>query len=179
MKSSFNLVPFSVNTAPEFEINGNIEHHNNNNKLEIEYKLTGNLSQLIIPEHKHSPTRQYNLWENTCFEFFLGIKDSSKYWEFNLSPAGHWNVFRFDDYRQDIAEEITFDALPFKVIQQYNLLYLNLEFNLYQIINAEQNLEVGITTVIEDKEKQLSYWALTHTQKVADFHDRNSFLINL
>lgn len=177
MKSSFKLVPFSVDNAPKIEITGEIGHHNN--QLEIEYKLTGNLSQLIIPKDKDAPNRQYNLWEHTCFEFFLGIKDSPKYWEFNLSPAGHWNVFRFDNYRQDIAEEMTFNALPFQVTQQSNLLYLNLEFNLSQIIDAEQNLEVGITTVIEDQDRQLSYWALTHPQTVADFHDRNSFLINL
>ncbi len=177
MKSSFNLVPFSVDNAPKIEITGDIKHHNN--QLEIEYKLTGDLSQLIIPKDKDTPNRQYDLWEHTCFEFFLGIKDLSKYWEFNLSPAGHWNVFCFENYRQDIAEEMTFNILPFQVTQQANKLDLNLEFNLGQIIDAEQNLEVGITTVIEDKEKQLSYWALTHPKTAADFHDRNSFLINL
>ena len=177
MKSSFNLVPFLANTAPEIEINGHIERHHN--QLEIEYKLTGNLSQLIIPKHTENKIRQYDLWEHTCFEFFLGIKDLPKYWEFNLSPAGHWNVFRFDNYRQDIAEEMTFDALPFQVTRQSNLLDLNLEFNLDHIIDAEQNIEVGITTVIEDKKKQLSYWALTHPKTVADFHDRDGFVINL
>lgn len=177
MKSSFNLVPFSLNTAPAVNIGGGIERRNN--QLKIEYKLTGNLSQLIVAQHAHNPNRQYNLWQHTCFEFFLGIKDSNKYWEFNLSPAGHWNVFYFANYRQNIAEETAFDSLPFKITQQSDLLQLNLEFNLDRIISPKQNLEIGITTVVEDQEQTLSYWALSHPAKEADFHERDSFLINL
>ena len=124
MKSSFNLVPFSANTAPTVNISGEIERQNN--QLKIEYQLRGNLSQLIIAKHVNSPTRQYNLWEHTCFEFFLGIKDSTNYWEFNLSPAGHWNVFYFANYRQDIAEEMLFNSLPFQIKQQSNLLKIDL-----------------------------------------------------
>ena len=177
MKSSFNLVPFSLNTAPAVNISGEIERHNN--QLKIEYKLTGNLSQLIIAEHARTPHRQYNLWEHTCFEFFLGIKDSTNYWEFNLSPAGHWNIFYFANYRQNIAEEMAFDALPFQVRQESDLLQLNLEFNLDRIISPQQNLEIGITTVVEDQEQTLSYWALSHPAKEADFHHRDTFMINL
>ena len=177
MKSSFSLVPFSLNTAPAVNISGEIEGQNS--QLKIEYKLRGNLSQLIIAKHANNPTRRYNLWEHTCFEFFLGIKDSTKYWEFNLSPAGHWNVFYFADYRQDIAEEMAFDALPFQIKQQSNLLQLNLEFNLDRIISPQQNLEIGMTTVVEDQEQTLSYWALSHPAKEADFHRRDSFLIKM
>ena len=177
MKSSFNLVPFSLNTAPAINISGEIERQNN--QLKIEYQLTENLSQLIIPQQAHSPTRQYNLWEHTCFEFFLGLKDSTKYWEFNLSPAGHWNIFYFADYRQDIAEEIAFNSLPFQVRQQSDLLQIKLEFNLDRIILPKQNLEIGITTVVEDQEQTLSYWALSHPAKEADFHHRDAFIINL
>ncbi len=177
MKSSFNLVPFSLNTAPAVNISGVIERQNN--QLKIEYKLTGNLSQLIIAEHTNTPTRQYNLWEHTCFEFFLGIKDLTKYWEFNLSPAGDWNIFYFANYRQNIAEEMAFDSLPFQIKQQSDILQLNLEFNLDRIISPQQNLEIGITTVVEDQEQTLSYWALSHPTKEADFHHRDTFIINL
>lgn len=177
MKSSFNLVPFSLNTAPAVNIRGEIDRHNN--QFKIEYKLIGNLSQLIIAQHAPTPNRQYGLWKHTCFEFFLGIKDSTKYWEFNLSSAGHWNVFYFTDYRQDIAEEMAFNSLPFQVKQQSDLLHLNLEFNLDRIISPKQNLEVGITTVVEDQEQTLSYWALSHPAKEADFHHRHAFIINL
>ena len=41
-------------------------------------------------------------------------------------------------------------------------LRLNLAVDLDKIISCETDLEVGITTVVEDKQQQLSYWALTH-----------------
>ena len=176
MKHGFTLVPFTVNYAPEIEITGAIARQNN--RLKIVYRLAGT-SQVIIPEATDKPTRQYDLWEHTCFEFFLRLENSTKYWEFNLSPAGHWNVFRFPNYRQDIAEEMTFASLPFQVSRQADLLQLDLEVNLDKIIAGDRQLEVAITTVIEDKERRLSYWALTHPGTEADFHHPDSFIIKL
>ena len=177
MKSSFTLIPFRPNTAPEIAITGNINRWEH--QLQIEYQLTGKLAQILIPQPVKLPTRQYDLWQHTCLELFLGIKDTTKYWEFNLSPAGHWNIFYFNNYRQNIAEEMAFKALTFPVFFQKNTLTLNLKVNLDKIIVPQQDLAVGITAVIEDQAQQLSYWALSHLQQEADFHDRNSFLINL
>ena len=177
MKSSFKLVPFSAKTAPEIMITGNIERQDN--QLQIEYYLTGKLAQILLPHPAKHVARQYDLWQHTCLELFLGIKDTTKYWEFNLSPAGHWNVFYFENYRQDIAEEIAFDALPFQMVLQGNTLLLDLSIDLDKIIFSQHNLEVGITSVIENQSQQLSYWALSHPKSEADFHDRNSFTIDL
>ncbi|MGF1588456.1 MAG: DOMON-like domain-containing protein [Pleurocapsa sp.] len=176
MKSTFDLSPFTRNTAPTVNISGNIERQNN--QLKILYRLEGS-SQIIIPQIVNSPTRQDNLWEHTCCELFIGLQNSTKYWEFNLSPAGDWNVFRFPDYRQYIAEEMVFDSLPFRVLQQADWLQLQLEVNLNKIIPPEQSLKVGVTTVIEDRERQLSYWALTHPAPEANFHHRDSLIIDL
>ncbi|WP_019505159.1 DOMON-like domain-containing protein [Pleurocapsa sp. PCC 7319] len=176
-QSDFCLKPFAVNTTPELEITGSI--FRKLNQLQIKYLLAGNLASIVIPPLNKTPTRQRDLWEHTCLEFFLGLKDSPKYWEFNLSPSGDWNVFRFANYRQNIAEELAFNSLFFAILQQTNSCQLNLEVDLNQIIDPEQNLEVGITAVIENQQQQLSYWALTHTTSVADFHQRDSFIINL
>ena len=175
MKLDFSLVPFAADDSPAVKITGNIERQNN--LLIITYKLLG-ASIIIIPETT-TPIRQFDLWEHTCLELFLGLKDSTKYWEFNLSPIGHWNIFRFLDYRTNISEEMAFTALPFQVSPQNNYLQLNLQVNLDQIISPQQDLEVGITAVVEDRRKQLSYWALTHPAEEADFHSRNSFMIHL
>ena len=172
---SFTLIPWAIDTAPAVEITGAIALQSS--RLKIIYRLAGT-SQVIVPAATEKPTRQYDLWEHTCFEFFLKLADSTKYWEFNLSPAGHWNVFRFLDYRQNIAEEMAFVTLPFQVLLQNNSLLLNLEVELDKIISSESDLEVGITTVVEDKQ-QLSYWALTHPGTEADFHHRDSFIIKL
>jgi hypothetical protein len=175
MKSNFSLIPFSPNTSPSVQITGNIERQHN--QLKIEYRLAG--PQILLPKTSNTPTRQLNLWQHTCCEFFLGLQDSTQYWEFNLSPAGHWNIYRFLDYRQDLVEEIAFDSLPFQVLPENDTLQLKLQVNLNKIITPEQSLQVGITTVIEDRESQISYWALTHPAKEADFHLRNSYLLKL
>lgn len=172
--NSFTLIPFDRDAAPSIGVTGKIER--DNNELKIEYNLQKSL--VIIPEAANNFTRQFDLWEHTCFEFFLGIKDSSQYWEFNLSPSGNWNVFRFPDYRQDIAEEMAFDKLPFQVLQD-NSLQVMAKIDLDKIIAPEQNIDVGITTVVEDGDANLSYWALSHPGKEADFHLRDSFAIAL
>ena len=174
--TNFSLVPFDSDTAPAIAIDGEIEREHD--RLSIEYQLKGT-SQIIVPQKSDLPTRQYDLWEHTCFECFLRLQDSTKYWEFNLSPAKHWNVFRLSDYRQGLVEEMIFNALPFKVSIENDSLLLNLTVDLDKIISSKAELEVGVTTVVEDKQQQLSYWALTHPVKEPDFHHPDSFIIKL
>jgi hypothetical protein len=188
MKANFALIPFATNTAPDIEITGAIERQDN--QLNIEYKLVSKLQArspreinsplpMIIPTIAPTPTRQRDLWEHTCCEFFLGLPDSTQYWEFNLSPSGHWNVYRLLDYRQNLTEEPAFDALPFQMSQEENYWQLQLEVDLPKIIPPEQNLAVGITAVIEERPNQLSYWALSHPGKEPDFHHRDAFILEL
>jgi hypothetical protein len=95
------------------KITGCIARHAN--QLNLRYTLFGDLTEVAIAPSSDTPMRKHELWEDTCFEFFLGIKDSQRYWEFNLSPAGHWNVYRFDGYRQGMQEETAFMRFPFSV----------------------------------------------------------------
>jgi hypothetical protein len=111
-----------------------------------------------------------------CFEFFLGLKDSDQYREFNLSPAGHWNVYCFKAYRQEMQEELAFLSLPFFVRKHSDALLLDLNLNLDMIVPAEHALEVAISAV---RSGNVTCWALTHPGPEADFHRRDSFIIEL
>jgi len=181
----FSLIPFPDNCPhPEIEITGQIERLDQ--QLSINFQLTGEIEKIAITSPDANPSRRKELWQTTCFEFFLGLKGSPKYWEFNLSPAGHWNIYRFDDYREGMAEELAFQSLPFLVKIQYDSLTLSLYLNLEGIICPTQDLEVAITTVIQSKVNYLisekdaiTYWALTHVAQEADFHQRESFILNL
>ncbi|QLE41575.1 DOMON-like domain-containing protein [Nostoc sp. C052] len=174
----FSLQPFpSTKSLPNLKITGNISR--NANQLAIYYSLGGDLKEIAISSPSNAPSRKYELWEDTCFEFFLGIKDSQRYWEFNLSPAGHWNVYRFDGYRQGMQEEIAFEKLPFSVQNQTDALVLALDVDLDKIISANQEIEIGITTVIKYRVGEVTYWALTHRGVEADFHRRDSFIVKL
>ena len=173
---SFSLVPFD-HTNNELKIEGNIKRKQN--VLNVSFRLVGNLDTIVILSPNNSPTRQHELWKNTCFEFFIGIKDTSQYWEFNLAPTGDWNIYHFQDYRQGMAEAQEFSSLPFFVERRTHFWQLNLELDLSPIIAIEQDLEIGVTAVIKFKTGQLSYWALTHSAAEADFHQRDSFVIQL
>ena len=111
------------------------------------------------------------------FRILPGRKDSPPYWEFNLSPAGDWNVYRFTDYRQGLAEEPAFASLPFVVHRSPEALRLTLEVDLARIVPADLPLEVAIAAVIQAPDGRLTYWALTHPGPQPDFHRRDGFLI--
>jgi len=126
-----------------------------------------------------APGRRHGLWEGTCFELFLGLKDSPRYWEFNLSPAGHWNVYRFESYRQGMVEETAITALPLRVQRREDSLSMALELDLRAIVPAGRALEAAIAAVLKSREDEASYWALTHPGPEADFHRRDGFILEL
>jgi hypothetical protein len=182
--NSFTLKPFpTANSLPGMsvpssfanEINGTIDRQDG--MVSIEYRLSGDLNALEIPLLAALPTRKDRLWETTCFEFFLGIPGDRNYWEFNLSPAGDWNIFHLDDYRQGLREELAFTSLPVKIDRQPNLLSLVVELDLSKIVAVERSIEISISTVIKPRHGEISYWALTHCGAEADFHLRDSFMI--
>jgi hypothetical protein len=175
---NFALRPFSTESnLPQIEINGRVNRKDN--VLSIEYQLFGDLNSISIAPPANPPSRQFHLWEATCFEFFIGIPGDANYWEFNLSPSGDWAIFALDDYRQGLRDETAFTSLPFKVDRYPNYITLSLEFDLSELVFLEQDLEMSVTTVIKSSQNELSYWAITHSGKEADFHLRDSFVIKI
>lgn len=185
MNDRFCLQPFSppksqqatASLLPDLEITGNIARCVNT--LALTYELIDPLAEVIIPPLADKPVRKNDLWQKTCFEFFLGIKNFERYWEFNLSPAGHWNIYHFDAYRQGMQEEIAFTSLPFRIQNQSDALLLTLELDLAKLVQADQTLTVAISTVIKHRNSKLTYWALIHPGPEADFHRRDSFIVEL
>jgi hypothetical protein len=176
--NEFKLVPFQTqDLLPNIELSGRIDRQNE--LLSIEYQLQGDLDAIAIDPVNNTPSRKIELWTATCVEFFIGIPGKSDYWEFNLSPSGDWNVFHLDDYRQGLQNELAFITLPFTIDRQANSLLLTLTLDLSNIIPTEREIEISVTTVIESRQHQISYWALTHTGTEADFHRRDSFIIKI
>ena len=172
------LRPFRDNTPPSgLALTATVSRQMN--VVAIQYSLVGDLSELAIPAPTLVPCRKNNLWEGTCFEFFLAARHSPRYWEFNLSPAGHWNVYRFAAYRQGMQEETSFALLLPAVRRQADSLSLSLEADLGQITQADQAIEVAISAVLEGRDGQPTYWALAHCGPQADFHRRDSFIVEL
>lgn len=149
------------------------------NRLAIHYELLGHLNDVALPMPADMPARKNALWEETCFELFIAVGASSRYLEFNLSPAGHWNVFRFAGYRKEMQEDTAYGLLPFSVRRKSGVLSLSLEIALEGILHKDQALEVGISAVIKYRDGMTSYWSLSHPDVQADFHRRDGFLIEL
>jgi len=177
-EQSFCLQPFpSASSLAHLRITGSIARRSN--RLAIRYALRGHLAGFAIPVFADIPARREKLWKETCFEFFLAVKNSPRYWEFNLSPAGDWNVYRFAGYRQGMQEEPAFASLPFSFETRPEFLVLALELDLDRIVQAGQPLEVAISAVIKPGKGEATHWALTHGAQQADFHRRDSFVIQL
>lgn len=175
---NFNLVEFGAGDSPsDLKVSGTIKR--SSHILCLDYRLYDPKAAVLIPPQSKHPLRKHDLWEETCFEFFLRIKDCEPYWEFNLSPSGHWNIYHFDTYRQGMKEEMAFANLPFKFNDRADSLSLQVTIDLQAIVRPEQILEIAVSTVVEFKDGNIAYWALVHPGTQADFHDRDSFKLDL
>ena len=175
-RQSFSLIPFSVQDTPNLTITG--EAARRSNIIYIRFVLAGNLGAVALPALNAAPTRKDELWRTTCFEFFVAIKNMPQYWEFNMSPSGDWNVYVMDAYRQvGMREETRIEQMPFKVQKEKDCLSLEMAINLDAIIASEKLIEVGVACVIQMKNGKETYWALLHPRSEADFHARESFVI--
>jgi hypothetical protein len=174
----FSLIPFPVQDTPNLAINGSIAR--SNNILSIHYILAGNLEDIYLPTPINNPTRKDELWQRTCFEFFIAESESSQYWEFNLSPSGDWNVYVMGAYRQvNMREETRIQRLQIQFRKETDCLSLKAAIDLNSIIGRDKPIQAGITSVIQTKEGKESYWALVHPHREADFHVRESFALKV
>jgi len=179
MKSHrFLLKPFSsTGLLPHLEITGDVAR--SSNKFSIIYELSGPLAELMLPAPADISLRKNELWEETCFEFFLAPVTSEQYWEFNLSPSCHWNVYHFTSCRKGMREEPAYAALSFSVLLSSDLLQLSLEVELDKIVPKDQALEIGISAVTKTIKGGMTFWALTDPGPQPDFHRRDAFIIDL
>jgi len=146
-------------------------------RLSLLYVLQGDLEQILLPAPQPAPLRQDRLWETTCFEFFIAPRNSAGYWEFNLSPTGHWNVYAFDDYRRGMRPETAFTAFPFAVRREASAFTLNAQCDLNGLVPDRAPLQLGLSAVIQARTAAVTYWALAHCAPQPDFHRRESYTL--
>jgi hypothetical protein len=173
----FSLKPFrGEGKGIDLEVSGSVERRMD--RLSVRCALTGDLAELAIPEPEAFQARKDRLWEGTCLEVFLGVKGSERYWEFNLSPAGHWNVYRFDSYREGMREEPALSSLPFGVRKRPSALELWMELDIGRLLPAAAPVEIAVAAVIMTAKGEIGHWALVHTGPRPDFHRRDCFKLD-
>jgi hypothetical protein len=162
--------------VPDLTVAGEVALRSNT--LAVRYTVRP-VSGIVIPVSAGAPGRRDGLWKETCLECFLALKDSTGYWEFNLSPAGCWNAYSFSGYREGMKEEKLLHALPFSVVKEAGLLSLALELHLDNLVRPDQALDLAVSALLQHTDGNVSYWALTHCGAQPDFHRRDSFIIEL
>lgn len=156
--------------------------------LRFHYLLEADLKQVRVPSPAADAARADDLWAHTCFEAFIRFAGSPRYLELNFSPSGQWAAYGFESYRQGIAPA-ELDAPPRLTQQRSNeRLDLRAEVAFSGALlslgtgpdaGPERRLRIALSTVVEDREGRLSYWALSHPPGRPDFHHTNSFSLTL
>ena len=119
------------------------------------------------------------LWEDTCLELFLGTEDSGRYWEFNLSPSGHWNAYRFTRYREGMREDPVVPSLPFDVRIGPDSLELTMELDVGTLFSPEETLRIGVAAVVKTVNGRTIHQALFHPDPRPDFHRPENFALEI
>jgi hypothetical protein len=148
--------------------------------LVLRFRLQGAVGQLVLPPP--SPPRWVDgLWRHTCFEAFIGLEALPSYHELNLAPSGEWAGYAFRSYRN--GRPLHDDSLTPSITVQHADDWLELEAhtNLEPLsaLYVCAALRLGLSAVIEEPGRSLTYWALHHPPGKPDFHHPDSFSMHL
>jgi hypothetical protein len=147
--------------------------------LVLLYEISGDLGRLRLPA-PGAGARADGLWQHTCFEAFVRTAGQA-YCEFNFSPGGAWAAYAFDSYRTGMTALQLLEAPELRPRHAPGKLCLEADVPLagLPVMHAPGPLRLALSAVIEDDAGQLSYWALVHPAGKPDFHDRDSFALEL
>lgn len=148
--------------------------------LKFRYTLTGDIKRLRIAASR-APHRSEGLWRHTCFEAFIAAEGRPGYYEFNFAPSGEWAVYFFRGYRDralldqegldpTIVVRRDPDAFELSAIVQIDRL---------SRLRSATRLQLGLSAVIEENKKTLTYWALAHPPGQPDFHHAKGFALEM
>lgn len=151
-----------------------------NEALMLTFTLTGDIACLRVPPLR-SPRQADRLWQHTCCEAFLAVRDTPVYYEFNFAPSSEWTVYAFHGYRERVplaAEEL---APAVTVRSGADRLELDavLRLDRLPLIVSDARLRLALSTVVEETDGRLSYWALKHAPGKPDFHHPEAFALEL
>lgn len=172
-RCGFKLLPFAPASAPPAALSGDIVRLRR--QLQVNFSLEANLAALAIPPPAAGPQRRHELWQQTCFELFVGPAEAGAYLEVNLCPSGHWNMYRFDSYRQGMREEPAV-CLQSRVLRTAQGLTVQMKIDLVATGQAGEALRLSPCAVLLSTSGAPSYWAASHPADKPDFHDRRTWL---
>ncbi len=178
IRKKFSLRVFTGDTLWEgMKLSGEVTRRPG--EITVRYDLFGDLGTVDFPPAVGPASRCDELWKLTCFELFVGVQGSPRYWECNFSPGGDWNVYRFSDYRLGMVEEELPHPPTQTITRENDKLSLAVSLPVKELIADESDLEIGVSSVVKLRRGALGYWAVIHPERRADFHSRKSFGIKI
>jgi hypothetical protein len=150
-------------------------------KLELVYRLSGELEALLIPELSN-PSRADELWKHTCFEIFILKADAPGYAEFNFAPTGQWAAYSFRNRRSGMRNIEQVNEAPIGTMMFGRQFVLKAELDLSGVEGLPSlgaTWRAAISTVIEAVDGRKAYWAVQHPEGKPDFHAPEGFVIDL
>lgn len=133
------------------------------------FRVTGVVPAIPAPA---APARTDGLWQHTCFELFVKPAASEGYYEFNFSPSSQWAAYRFDGYREGMAD-LPLAPPAIEPIEAG----IRVTIDLGDLPAGPWR--VALTAVIEERDGTKSYWALNHPGGAPDFHHPDCFALEL
>lgn len=131
------------------------------------------------PELVASNPRQDFLWQNTCYEIFIGVRGEDYYREVNLSPSQAWQAYQFEEYRypESMPPEPADDIEINQLKRMHYGLNVNLDLTEFMVKNKLKwdNLYLGLSAVFK-LENSEQYYAMQHSSPQADFHNKRDWL---
>jgi hypothetical protein len=144
--------------------------------LRLHYLLEGDLDWLKIPLPSPPPERADRLWEHSCFEAFVRVREEIGYCELNFSPSGAWAAYRFESYRARLSHV---DLAPAEIASEVAGRTVMLTAIVRPDLDPDLVWEVGLATIVEDVTGERSFFALVHPPGEPDFHHRDCFVVDL
>lgn len=172
------LLPHSTTPCSSVNSIGVEVTRTSGSSIRLCYHLNAELAQLRLPQQV-AQTQREELWRHTCFEAFVKIPNAQEYFEFNFSPSTEWAIYRFDHYRSGMSA-VAASPTKIDVTRRDDSLALDVEFDLATWgMAANQDVQMGLSAVIESRAGSISYWAIKHPMPKPDFHHRDSFAMLL
>ncbi len=147
--------------------------------LNVGYWLRDPNQLIEFPPMVAGHPRQDFLWEETCFEIFIGVKGEDYYREINLSPSEAWQAYQFEEYRypEDMPPQAAYDIDLNQLKKTHYGLSVSVDLTEFMLSNKLKwaDLFMGLTAVFKTS-KGTHYYAMQHSSPNADFHNKRDWL---
>lgn len=147
--------------------------------LNVGFWLRDPNQYVLWPELVAAHPRQDFLWEQTCFEIFIGVKEEDFYREINLSPSQAWQAYQFEEYRypEEMPLQVAYDIDLNQLKRTHYGLNVSLDLTDFMALNKLKwaDLFLGLSAVLKTPQGD-QYYAMQHSSPQADFHNKRDWL---